>query len=129
MDPISDFLTIIRNASNARNQVCRAQQSKMKQAIAQILKDEGYITDWKVDKDERGHPVLEVALKYVDGTPAVKGIKRVSKPGRRIYHRWDAIPRTLGGMGIGILTTSKGLMKDREARRNRLGGEMVCTIW
>lgn len=129
MDPISDFLTILRNASRAGNASCSAQFSKMKASIAQILKEEGFIINWKEEKDDRGHPIIVVRLKYVDGVPAMQGIKRVSKPGRRIYHHWDAIPRTLGGLGIAILTTPKGLMKDRDARRSRLGGEMVCTVW
>lgn len=129
MDPISDFLTILRNASRAGNARCQAQYSKMKASIAQILKDEGFITSWQKSEDDRGHAIIVVELKYVNGTPSLQGIQRVSKPGRRIYHRWDAIPRTLGGLGIGILTTSKGLMKDRDARRAQLGGEMVCTIW
>lgn len=129
MDPISDFLTIIRNASRAGKETCSVQHSKMKQGIAKILADEGYILKWEDGQDARGHKTLVLHLKYADQTPVIQGIKTVSKPGRRAYFGWDEIPRTLGGLGIGILTTSKGLMNDREARRNRLGGELVCSVW
>ncbi len=128
-DPISDFLTRIRNASRAGKTECSAQHSKMKAAIAVILKEEGYIRDFREDKDERGHKLIVVSLKYVEGAPVIAGIQRVSKPGRRLYYKADDVPRVLEGLGVGILTTPKGLMKDREARRNRLGGELVCTIW
>ncbi len=128
-DPISDFLTRIRNASSAGKFECRAQHSKMKAGIASILKDEGFIRGFREESDERGHKLLVVDLKYVDSTPAIAGIERLSKPGRRMYYKADDIPRVLEGLGVGILTTSKGLMKDREARRNRLGGELVCTVW
>ncbi len=128
-DPISDFLTRIRNASSAGKAECHAQHSKMKEAIAGILKEEGFIRAFRSDEDERGHKLIVVELKYVDGTPAIAGIQRVSKPGRRLYYRREDIPRVLEGLGVGILTTSHGLMKDTEARRNRVGGELVCTVW
>ena len=129
MDPISDFLTVIRNASRAGKATCAVQHSKMKQAIARILQEEGFILKHKDGQDERGHKTLVLTLKYADKTPVIQGIKRESKPGLRTYFHWDEIPRTLGGLGIGILTTSKGLMNDREARRQRLGGELVCSVW
>lgn len=128
-DPISDFLTRIRNASRAGKAECRAQHSKMKEAIAGILKDEGFVRGFRSEKDDRGHKVIVVDLKYVDGSPALAGIQSVSKPGRRLYYKADGIPRVLEGLGVGILTTSRGLMKDTEARRNRLGGELVCKVW
>jgi small subunit ribosomal protein S8 len=128
-DPLSDFLTRIRNASSARKAECTAQHSKLKQSIAGILKDEGFIQGFESRKDERGHPQIAVKLKYVDGTPAITGIKSVSKPGCRIYYKSTEIPRVLGGLGIGILTTSKGVVKDRDARRNKVGGELICTVW
>jgi small subunit ribosomal protein S8 len=128
-DPISDFLTRIRNASSAGKAECRAQHSSMKAAIAAILKDEGYIRDFREENDSRGHKELVVALKYVEGSPVIAGIQRQSKPGRRLYYKADEVPRVLEGLGVGILTTSKGLMKDQEARRNRLGGEFVCSVW
>lgn len=128
-DPISDFLTRIRNASRAGKAECSAQHSKMKEAIAGILKDEGFIRGFRNGTDERGHKTLVVDLKYVDGTAVIAGIQSVSKPGRRLYYKTEEVPRVLEGLGIGIVTTSKGLMKDADARRNRLGGELVCTVW
>ncbi len=128
-DPISDFLTRIRNASLARKAECSAQQSKLKRAIAGILKDEGFIRGFEERKDERGHPELVVQLKYVDGVPAITGIKSVSKPGCRLYYKATEIPRVLGGLGVAILTTSKGVVNDRDARRNKVGGELICNVW
>lgn len=128
-DPISDFLTRIRNASSARKPECRAQHSRLKESIAGILKSDGFIKDFRKVEDERGHPELMVELKYVDGTAAITGIQNVSKPGCRMYYKSTDIPRVLGGLGIGIFTTSKGVMSDREARRNRVGGEMICKVW
>lgn len=128
-DPISDFLTRIRNASRAGNPECSAQHSKMKWAIGQILHAEGFIHGLEERTTERGHREIVVKLKYVDGSPAITGIKNVSKPGCRIYRKTNSIPRVLGGLGIGILTTSKGLMRDREARRQKIGGELICVVW
>lgn len=128
-DPISDFLTRIRNASRAGKKGCDAQHSKMKVGIASILKREGFINGYEDGRDNRGHKTIVVHLKYVDGVPAINGIKRVSKPGCRLYYSSDEIPRTLNGLGVGILTTSKGLLKDRDARRSKTGGELVCTVW
>ena len=128
-DPISDFLTRIRNASSAGKPECRAQHSKMKAAIASILKEEGFINDFREETDGRGHKVIVVSLKYVDGTAVIAGIQRLSKPGRRLYYKADDVPRVLEGLGVGILTTPKGLMKDQDARRKRLGGELVCSVW
>jgi small subunit ribosomal protein S8 len=128
-DPISDFLTRLRNASTARLDECLSPHSVMKEAIASILKAEGYVEDYSTGKDERGHKTLLVKMKYIDGTAAIAGIKRVSTPGRRLYYRYTEIPRVLNGMGIAILSTSKGLMKDQDCRRNKAGGELICNIW
>lgn len=128
-DSISNFLTIIRNAYRANKETCQARYSRQHLAIAQILKEEGYIQDVVEAKDERGHPALRIDLKYIDETPAITGLQRYSKPGRRLYFGYDDIPRVLGGLGVGILTTSRGYMKDRDARRQKVGGEMVCTVW
>jgi small subunit ribosomal protein S8 len=128
MDPISDFLTVIRNGYRAGKETCETRYSKMHLSIAEILKAEGYISE--VEKiDEEGKQSLVIKLKYVDEVPAVTGIKRVSKPGRRMYFQSRDIPRTLGGLGVGILTTSRGVLKDRDARREKVGGEMICAIW
>lgn len=127
-DPISDFLTIIRNAYSAGKETCDARFSKIHLRIAEILRDEGYIRS--VEKvDVEGKTFLRIELKYVDEIPAVTGIKRISRPGRRLYFQSGDIPRTLGGLGVGILTTSRGILKDRDARRENVGGEMICSIW
>ena len=127
-DPISDFLTVIRNAYRAEKQSCQTRYSKMHLRIAEILKEEGYISSVeKVETD--GKTSLLIGLKYVDEMPALTGIKRVSRPGRRMYYQSREIPRTLGGLGVGILTTSRGILKDRDARRENVGGELICAIW
>lgn len=127
-DPISNFLTVIRNAYRANKETCDTRYSKIHLQIAEILKEEGYLR--AVEKiDEDGKQYLRLSLKYVDETPALTGIKRISKPGRRLYFQSRDIPRTLGGLGIGILTTSRGILKDRDARRQNVGGEMICAIW
>ncbi|WP_269524740.1 30S ribosomal protein S8 [Coraliomargarita parva] len=128
-DTIGDFLTIIRNASMARKASCSAQHSKMRVAIASILKDEGFITDFAESQDAKGFKTLTVSLKYVDDTPAITGIERHSTPGRRLYYGVREIPRVLGGLGVAILTTSKGVMRARDARENGVGGELVCKVW
>lgn len=128
-DPISDFLTRLRNASKARLDECVAPHSQLKEGIAAILKAEGYVNDLSSGTDALGHKTLVVKLKYVDGTPAITGITRVSTPGRRLYYRSSEIPRVLNGMGIAIVSTSKGLMKDQDCRRNKAGGELICNVW
>ncbi|MBX3749647.1 MAG: 30S ribosomal protein S8 [Opitutaceae bacterium] len=128
-DPISDFLTRLRNASKARLAECVSPHSKLKEAIAAILKAEGYVADYADGKDAQGHKTLVVKMKYVDGAPVITGIDRVSTPGRRLYYRYTEIPRVLNGLGISILSTSKGLMKDQDCRRNKAGGELVCNVW
>jgi small subunit ribosomal protein S8 len=128
-DPISDFLTHLRNASKAGLAVCVSPHSKLKESLANILKNEGYVRDVATGTDERGHKTVIVTMKYVDSAPVITGLKRSSTPGRRIYSGYTEIPRVLNGLGIAIVSTSKGLMKDQDARRNKLGGELVCTVW
>ena len=128
-DPIADFLTRVRNASRARLPECAAPHSGVKEGLARILTDEGYVAGYSEDLDDRGHRLLKVQLKYVDGIPALSGLQRVSRPGRRLYARSAEIPRVLNGLGMAILSTSRGLMRDREARRQRLGGEIICNVW
>jgi len=128
-DPISDFLTRLRNASKARLDECHIPHSNLKESVAGILKAEGYVVDHANGADANGHKTLVVKMKYVDGSPAITGIKRVSTPGRRLYFRYTEIPRVLNGLGIGILSTSKGLMKDADCRRNKAGGELICNVW
>ena len=128
-DPISDFLTHLRNASKAGLAQCVSPHSKLKESLANILKNEGYVRDVATGTDERGHKTVVVTMKYVDSAPVITGIRRTSTPGRRIYAGYSEIPRVLNGLGIAILSTSKGLMKDQDARRQKLGGELVCTVW
>ncbi len=128
-DPISDFLTHLRNASKAGLAQCVSPHSKLKESLANILKAEGYVRDVATGTDERGHKTVVVTMKYVDSAPVITGIKRTSTPGRRMYAGYSEIPRVLNGLGIAILSTSKGLMKDQDARRQKLGGELVCTVW
>lgn len=128
-DTISNFLTSLRNASSARLDTCSTPHSKLLHSLAEILQAEGYIRDVKKTVDDRGHARIQVTMKYVDETPAITGIQRVSRPGRRVYHKSTEIPRVLGGLGFSILTTSRGVLKDRDARRQKLGGEVICKIW
>lgn len=128
-DPISDFLTRLRNASRARLDECVSPHSKLKAGLAAILKAEGYVSDFSEGTDALGHKTLIVKMKYVDGAPALTGLTRVSSPGRRLYMRYTEIPRVLNGLGISILSTSRGLMKDADCRRNKAGGELLCNIW
>ena len=128
-DPISDFLTRLRNASKAGLAQCVSPHSKMRESLAVILKAEGFVRDVSSGTDERGHKTLIVTMKYVDSAPVLTGLKRSSTPGRRLYSGYAEIPRVLNGLGLSIISTSKGLMKDQDARRNKLGGELVCTVW
>ena len=128
-DPISDFLTRLRNASKAKLDDCVIPHSQMKESMLAILKAEGYVTDYSNSIDAQGHKTLVVKMKYVDGAAAITGIKRVSTPGRRLYFGYSDIPRVLNGLGIGILSTSHGLMKDADCRRNKAGGELLCNVW
>jgi small subunit ribosomal protein S8 len=128
-DSISDFLTIIRNASRAGKEQCQGKWSKMHWNIANILKEEGYVSDVAEGQDKNGFKNIVVTLKYVDEKPVLTGLKRQSKPGRRLYYAHNEIPRVLGGLGVGILTTNRGVIRDRDARRQKVGGELVCTVW
>ncbi|MFP6882550.1 MAG: 30S ribosomal protein S8 [Roseibacillus sp.] len=127
-DPLSDFLTRFKNASRARNDVFSAPFSKAKAEIARILKEEGYIWNYEVDTSGKW-PQLTVKTKFVDGTPAMTDLKKVSKPGRRQYVSSQEIPRVLNGLGISIVSTSKGLMTGSQARRQNVGGELLAFVW
>lgn len=131
-DPIADMLSRIRNAAGAQHDTTRIPASKMKLAIGEILKREGYISDVREDEGDgqAKSKAIVVALKYAgDRSAAFQGLKRVSRPGRRVYARHDHIPRVLSGLGVSIVSTSKGLMTDKEARKNRVGGEILCEVW
>lgn len=126
-DPISDMLTRIRNAQQAEKTVVTMPSSKLKVAIAQLLQDEGYVEGYKV-AENGGKPVLEVGLKYYADRPVIEKIQRVSRPGLRIYKGSKDIPKVMNGLGIAIVSTSKGLMTDRKARANGIGGEVLCYV-
>ena len=126
-DPIADMLTRIRNAQLVEQAVVAMPSSKVKLAIAKVLKDEGYIEAFKVSSDEV-KPLLEIALKYYAGRPVIEKIERVSKPGLRIYKSKDDIPRVMNGLGIAIVSTSHGVMTDRKARATGVGGEVLCIV-
>ena len=128
-DPIADFLTRLRNASKAGLAECAAPHSQLKESLAAILQTEGFVREVTTGADERGHKTLVVKMKYVDGAPAITGLTRVSTPGRRLYYRYTEIPRVLNGLGIAIVSTSRGLMKDADCRRNKAGGEVICNVW
>ncbi len=128
-DPISDFLTRLRNASKAKLDECVIPHSNLKESVAAILKTEGYVSDHTNGTSALGHKTLVVKMKYVDGAPAITGLTRVSSPGRRLYFSYTDIPRVLNGLGIGIISTSRGLMKDADCRRNKAGGELLCNVW
>ena len=125
-DPIADMLTRIRNAQMREEAVVTMPSSKVKLAIAKVLKDEGYVEGFKVSEDAK--PVLEIALKYHAGRPVIEKIERVSTPGLRIYKGKDDIPRVMNGLGIAIVSTSRGVMTDRHARQTGVGGEVLCIV-
>ena len=130
-DPVADMLTRIRNANRALHPRAEMPTSKLKESIARILKEEGYITDYRVERrDGNSFDTLVVELKYGRGRERViTDLKRVSKPGRRVYARKDRLPRVLGGMGVAILSTSSGLVTARTAQEQGVGGEVVCFVW
>ena len=126
-DPIADMLTRIRNAQSVAKAAVTMPSSKLKVAIAQVLKDEGYIDGFAV-KSEGGKSELEVALKYYAGRPVIERIERVSRPGLRVYKGRDAIPQVMNGLGVAIVTTPRGVMTDRKARASGIGGEVLCYV-
>ena len=126
-DPIADFLTRVRNAIAAGHRVVEIPASKLKKAVAKVLMDEGYISDFQV-ADNEGMPQLDIALKYFQGDPVISVIKRVSRPGLRIYRKKGELPNVMNGLGIAIISTSNGLMTDRAARTAGYGGEVLCYV-
>jgi small subunit ribosomal protein S8 len=126
-DPISDMLTRIRNGQMTEKASVRMPSSKLKKAIAQVLKDEGYIEGFMV-RENAGLPEMEVALKYYAGRPVIEKIERISRPGLRIYKGRDDLPRVMNGLGVAIVSTSQGVMTDRKARSLGVGGEVLCVV-
>ncbi len=130
-DPIADMLTRIRNANSATFDSVAMPSSKLKESLAGLLKREGFIADFRVTENPaKPGSTLEITLKYTDDRKkSIMGLKRVSKPGLRVYTKCDQMPKVLGGVGVAVVSTSHGLMTDREARRARLGGEVLCYVW
>ncbi len=128
-DPLGDMLTRLRNAQMRRKRTVSSPSSKLRVAVLEALKSEGYIRGFKVGKDERGFPQVEVELRYHRGTPTIREIRRVSRPGRRVYAGADGLPRVRSGLGVAIVSTSRGVMSDREAVKARIGGEVLCTVF
>ena len=126
-DPISDMLTRIRNAQRANKVSVSMPSSKLKMAIAKVLKDEGYVVEFAV-RNEDSKPVLDVQLKYYAGRPVIERIDRVSRPGLRVYKGSNDIPKVMNGLGVAIVSTSKGVMTDRKARAAGIGGELLCVV-
>ena len=128
-DPIADMLTRIRNANSVKHESVDVPRSKLKEELARILKDEGFIKEYKViENDNQG--TIRIYLKYdANKGQVIQGIKRISKPGLRVYANKDEVPRVLGGLGVAILSTSQGIMTDRTARKEGIGGEVICYVW
>jgi len=126
-DPIADLLTRIRNAQTADKISVKIGAAKLKRALVDVLKTEGYIEDYSVDDDD-GRPVINIKLKYHQGVPVISEIHRVSRPGLRVYRGSDELPSVNGGLGVAIISTSRGLMTDRAARKAGVGGEVICTV-
>ncbi|MCF8259541.1 MAG: 30S ribosomal protein S8 [Melioribacteraceae bacterium] len=127
-DPIADYLTRVRNAVKARKRFVDIPSSNMKLQLSEILKSNNFIRDFAVTEDNKQN-ILRVFLKYVDGTPSISGLKKISRPGLRRYVGKDDIPRVLNGLGIAIISTSKGLLSDKQAKNESIGGEIICHIW
>ncbi|HOP47547.1 MAG TPA: 30S ribosomal protein S8 [Desulfobacteraceae bacterium] len=128
-DPIADMLTRIRNGLNASHEVVDIPSSKMKINIAKVIKSEGYVKNFKIISDGR-HRFIRIFLKYDEhGVPVISGLKRISKPSCRVYTKYDKIPKVLDGFGINIVSTSKGLLTDNQARKIAVGGEILCSVW
>ena len=127
-DPIADFLTRIRNALIAGHEATECRASNVNKELARILKEEGFIEDYML-LDDRKQGIIRVDLKYHDGAPVIEKLERASRPGRRYYAGTDNLPRVLSGLGVAIVSTSKGIMTDRDARKQRVGGEVLCTVY
>ena len=128
-DPIGDMFSRIRNAQMRSLNSINIPSSNFRRNILKILKNEGYIKDFYIEKSEDNKILLKINLKYYEGDPVIKEIKRISKPGRRVYSRANSIPRVMNGLGLAILSTPKGVMSDTEARKQNLGGEIICRVF
>ncbi len=128
-DPLGDMLTRIRNAQMRGKSTTVTPASKLRRWVLEVLADEGYIRGFEDTTDSKGHPAIEISLKYYEGAPVIRELKRVSKPGRRVYLGSDNLPQVRQGLGVAIVTTSKGVMTDANARTQGVGGEVLCTVF
>ena len=128
-DPLGDMLTRIRNAQMRRKQFVVTPNSKLRAWVLDVLKNEGYIKSYEIEKSPSGTDIIKVSLKYFDGEPVIKELKRVSTPGRRVYLGVDNLPKVRQGLGVAVVSTSKGIMSDSQARQSRVGGEVLCTVF
>ena len=128
-DPLGDMLTRIRNAQMRRKQFVVTPNSKLRAWVLDVLKSEGYIKSYEIEKTPSGINTIKVSLKYFDGEPVIKELKRVSTPGRRVYLGVDNLPKVRQGLGVAVVSTSKGIMSDSQARQSRVGGEVLCTVF
>ena len=128
-DPLGDMLTRIRNAQMRRKQFVLTPNSKLRAWVLDVLKSEGYIKSYEIEKSVSGTDLIKVSLKYFDGEPVIKELKRVSTPGRRVYLGVDNLPKVRQGLGVAVVSTSKGIMSDSQARQSRVGGEVLCTVF
>ena len=129
VDPIGDMITRIRNAQMRSLNKVKIPSSKLRAKILDVLKKEGYISDYKLISEDSNKTTLSIDLKYTNGSPVIREIRRISKPGRRIYARADSIPRIQNGLGVAIISTSKGIMTDIDARNQNIGGELICKVF
>ncbi len=127
-DPIADMLTMMRNAIKAKKELVDIPASNLKRAIVKILKDENYISNYKIIRDNKQN-IIRIFFKYKNGESVISHLERVSKPGKRIYKGWKEIPKVINGLGIAIVSTSKGVLTDSQARKLKVGGEIICYIW
>ena len=128
-DPLGDMLTRIRNAQMRKKQFVITPNSKLRAWVLDVLKSEGYIKSYEIEKSPSGTDIIKVSLKYFDGEPVIKELKRVSTPGRRVYLGVDNLPKVRQGLGVAVVSTSKGIMSDSQARQSRVGGEVLCTVF
>mgnify|MGYP001240943017 CR=1 FL=1 len=129
IDPVGDMFTRIRNGQMRNLNHVNIPASKFRSKILEILRTEGYINNFYLENDKKNIKVIKVNLKYYEGSPVIKEIKRISKPGRRVYSRANSIPKILNGLGMAIISTSQGVMSDMEARKNNVGGEIICKVF
>lgn len=128
-DPLANMLAAIRNGAMANKTAITVPASKLKKSVLQVLQDEGYIRNFAAVEDENGKPAIKIELKYFEGEPVIKKMKRISTPGRRVYAKFGALPRVYNGLGIVVVSTSKGVISDFEARQQKIGGELLCSVY